>query len=110
MKETPYELLKDEQKKQLGKNNEANINLYNSLPHKEYERVFMCKASKERAKVTAIEVAKDLAILSLDELIVNLKVYEMVMVPIGLEEAMKIALETNMVKARDKKELATITE
>ncbi|GJV76847.1 hypothetical protein Tco_0414445 [Tanacetum coccineum] len=31
MKETPYELLKDEQKKQLGKNNKAKITLYNAL-------------------------------------------------------------------------------
>ncbi|GKB66288.1 hypothetical protein Tco_0927700, partial [Tanacetum coccineum] len=30
--ETPYELLKDEEKKQLGKNNEANMTLYNALP------------------------------------------------------------------------------
>ncbi|GKC96606.1 hypothetical protein Tco_1162048 [Tanacetum coccineum] len=72
MKETAYEILKDEQKKQLGKNNEAKMTLYNALPHKEYERVFM-------SKVTAIEEAKDLATLSLDELIGNLKVYEMIL-------------------------------
>ncbi|GJV06357.1 hypothetical protein Tco_1344013 [Tanacetum coccineum] len=42
-----YELLNDEQKKQLGKNNEAKMTLYNALPRKEYERVFMCKTSKE---------------------------------------------------------------
>ncbi|GKD19287.1 hypothetical protein Tco_1208445 [Tanacetum coccineum] len=47
MKETPYELLKDEQKKQLGKNNESKMTLYNTLPRKEYERVFMCKTTKE---------------------------------------------------------------
>ncbi|GJV68442.1 hypothetical protein Tco_1483951 [Tanacetum coccineum] len=34
MKEMPYELLKDEKKKQLGKNNEANMTLYNALPLK----------------------------------------------------------------------------
>ncbi|GJW32635.1 retrovirus-related pol polyprotein from transposon TNT 1-94 [Tanacetum coccineum] len=34
MKETSYELLKDEQKKQLDKNNEAKITLYNTLPFK----------------------------------------------------------------------------
>nr|GEY87867.1 UBN2 domain-containing protein [Tanacetum cinerariifolium] len=43
---TPYELLKDDQKKQLGKNNEAKMTLYNALPRKEYERVFMCKTAK----------------------------------------------------------------
>ncbi|GJV71719.1 hypothetical protein Tco_1491714 [Tanacetum coccineum] len=47
IKETPYDLLKDEQKKQLGKNNEANMTLYSALPRKEYERVFMCKTAKE---------------------------------------------------------------
>ncbi|GKE86281.1 hypothetical protein Tco_1560023 [Tanacetum coccineum] len=47
MKETSYELLKDNQKKQLDKNNEANMTFYNALPRKEYERVFMCKTIKE---------------------------------------------------------------
>nr|GEW76805.1 zf-CCHC domain-containing protein/DUF4219 domain-containing protein/UBN2 domain-containing protein [Tanacetum cinerariifolium] len=79
MKETPYELLKDEKKKQLGKNNETKMTLYNALPRKKYERVFMCKTAKERAKVAAIEEAKDLATLPLSELIRNLKVYEMVL-------------------------------
>ncbi|GJZ21466.1 hypothetical protein Tco_0558505 [Tanacetum coccineum] len=44
---TPCELLKDDQKNQLDKNNEAKITLYNALPRKEYERVFMCKTAKE---------------------------------------------------------------
>ncbi|GJU00370.1 hypothetical protein Tco_1110708 [Tanacetum coccineum] len=43
----PYELLEDDQKKKLGKNNEAKMTLYNALPQKEYERVFMCKTTKE---------------------------------------------------------------
>ncbi|GJX74875.1 hypothetical protein Tco_0313470 [Tanacetum coccineum] len=125
--ETPYELLKDDQKKQLGKNNEAKMTVYNALRRKEYEQVFMCKTAKEkfsisdeetidngftrfnaivtslksldqdyssknhvrkflhalplkwRAKVTAIEEAKDLATFPLDELIVNLMVYEMIL-------------------------------
>ncbi|GJX21057.1 hypothetical protein Tco_0223734 [Tanacetum coccineum] len=133
MKETSYELLKDVKKKQLGKNEEAKMTIYNALPHKEYEHVLMCKTAKEiwhthiithqgnsqvknckidhltreyeslksldpdysrknhvrkflpalslkwRSKVTAIEEAKDLATLPLDELIGNLKVYEMVL-------------------------------
>ncbi|GJZ98047.1 DUF4219 domain-containing protein [Tanacetum coccineum] len=155
MKEAPYELLEDDQKKKLRKNNEAKMTLYNALPSKEYERVFMCKTAKEvwhtriithqdnsqvkncnidlltqeyekflisddetidcgftrfnaivislkplgpdyfsknhvrkflralplkwGAKVTAIEEAKDLATIPLDELICNLKVYEMVL-------------------------------
>ncbi|GJW90301.1 hypothetical protein Tco_0167854 [Tanacetum coccineum] len=100
--------------------------IYNALPRKEYERIFMCKTAKEiwdtllithqdnafarfntiitslkalnegfssknyvrkffralhpkwRAKVTAIEESKDLTLLSLDELIGNLKVYEVI--------------------------------
>ncbi|GJR76738.1 hypothetical protein Tco_0089103 [Tanacetum coccineum] len=72
MKETPYELLEDYQKKKLSKRNEAKMTLYNALLRKEYERVFI-------AKVTAIEETKDLASLPLDELIGNLKVYEMVL-------------------------------
>ncbi|GKA47865.1 hypothetical protein Tco_0740823 [Tanacetum coccineum] len=47
MKETPYELLKDIEKKQLGKNEEAKMTIYNALPRKGYERVFMCKTVKE---------------------------------------------------------------
>ncbi|GJR86303.1 hypothetical protein Tco_0210314 [Tanacetum coccineum] len=133
MKETSYELLKDIEKEQLGKNEEAKMTIYNALPRKEYERVFMCKTAKEvwhtliithqgnsqiknckidlltqeyenlksldpdyssknhvrkffralplkwRAKVTDTEEVKDLATLPLDELIGNLKVYEMVL-------------------------------
>ncbi|GJW06464.1 hypothetical protein Tco_1568887 [Tanacetum coccineum] len=46
MKETPYELLKDEQKKQLGKNNKAKITLYNAL------------SSKSRKKESSISTVK----------------------------------------------------
>ncbi|GJS41469.1 hypothetical protein Tco_0566512 [Tanacetum coccineum] len=83
--ETLYELLKDDEKKQLGKNNKAKITLYNALPHQDYSsknhvRKFLCALPlKWRAKVTAIEEAKDLATLPLDELIGNLKVYEMIL-------------------------------
>nr|GEZ65592.1 zf-CCHC domain-containing protein/DUF4219 domain-containing protein/UBN2 domain-containing protein [Tanacetum cinerariifolium] len=118
MKETSYELLKDIKKKQLGKNEEANMTIYNALPRKEYERKFSISNEetidsgftkfnaivtslksldpnyssknhvrkflhdlplKWRAKVIAIEEAKDSAILPLNELIGNLKVYEMVL-------------------------------
>ena len=37
----------DDQKKLIGKNNEAKMMLYNALPKKEYERVFMCKTAKD---------------------------------------------------------------
>ncbi|GKA61176.1 retrovirus-related pol polyprotein from transposon TNT 1-94 [Tanacetum coccineum] len=61
--EKPYKLLKDDKKKQLGNNNEAKMILYNALPLQ---------------RVSAVEEAKDLATLPFDELIGNLKVYEMV--------------------------------
>ena len=37
----------EDQKKLVAKNNEAKMMLYNALPKKEYERVFMCKTAKE---------------------------------------------------------------
>ncbi|GKA60234.1 hypothetical protein Tco_0759641 [Tanacetum coccineum] len=36
MKETPYELLEDDKKKKIGKNNEAKMTLYNAIPHKDF--------------------------------------------------------------------------
>ncbi|GKE81711.1 hypothetical protein Tco_1551711 [Tanacetum coccineum] len=116
----PFEKQSDELKRRLAKNNEAKMVLYNALPRKEYERIFMCNTAKKigklysafarfntiitslkalnegyssknyvrkflralhpkwRANVTAIEELKDLTSLSLDELIGNLKVYEMI--------------------------------
>ncbi|GJX56516.1 retrovirus-related pol polyprotein from transposon TNT 1-94 [Tanacetum coccineum] len=150
----PFEKQSDDLKKKLAKNNEAKMVIYNALPRKEYERIFMCNTAKEilktllithqgnnqvkdnkidllvqqyeqfvisedesidsafarfntiitslkapdegyssknyvrkflralhpkwRAKVTAIEESKDLTSLSLDELIRNLKVHEMI--------------------------------
>ncbi|GKE60624.1 hypothetical protein Tco_1510991, partial [Tanacetum coccineum] len=52
MKGTLYELLKEDQNKQLGKNNKAKMTLYNALSHKEYERVFMCKTAKEKFSIS----------------------------------------------------------
>ncbi|GJU93396.1 retrovirus-related pol polyprotein from transposon TNT 1-94 [Tanacetum coccineum] len=99
---TPYEKLYENQKKMLSKNDEAKMVLYNALPKKEYERIFMSDTaqdiwdslitthqalpSKWRPKVTAIEESKDLSKLSLDELVGNLKVYEVV-----LEKDLEIA-------------------
>ncbi|GJV67257.1 hypothetical protein Tco_1482766 [Tanacetum coccineum] len=150
----PFEKQSDDLKKRLAKNNEAKMVIYNALPRKEYERIFMCNTAKEiwktllithqgnsqvkdnkidllvqqyeqfvifedesidsafarfntiitslkaldegyssknyvrkflralhpkwRAKVMAIEESKDLTSLSLDELIENLKVHEMI--------------------------------
>ncbi|GKC58267.1 zf-CCHC domain-containing protein, partial [Tanacetum coccineum] len=122
----PFEIQNDELKKTLAKNNEAIMVIYNALPRKEYERIFMCNTEKEiwktllithqdstlarfnsiitslkapdegyssknyirkflralhpkwRANVMAIEESKELTSLSLDELIGNLKVHEMI--------------------------------
>ncbi|GKA39325.1 zf-CCHC domain-containing protein [Tanacetum coccineum] len=96
----PFEKQTDDLKKKLAKNNEAKMVIYNALPRKEYERIFMCNTAKEiwktllithqgklflslyhpkwRAKVISIEESKDLTSLSLDELIGNLKVHEMI--------------------------------
>ncbi|GJR89068.1 retrovirus-related pol polyprotein from transposon TNT 1-94 [Tanacetum coccineum] len=150
----PFEKQTDDLKRKLAKNNEAKMVIYNALPRKEYERIFMCNTAKEiwktllithqgnsqvkdnkidllvqqyeqfvisedesidsafarfntiitslkaldegyssknyvrkflralhpkwRAKVTTIEESKDLTSLSLDELIGNLKVHEMI--------------------------------
>ncbi|GJZ75335.1 zf-CCHC domain-containing protein [Tanacetum coccineum] len=151
----PYEKYEESYKKMISKNDEAKMVLYNALPKKEYERIFMCKTAKDvwnsliithqgnkqvkdnkidlfvqkyeefmifddetidcafvrfntintslksldesfsshnhvrkflralltkwRPKVTAIEESKDLSTLPLDELIGNLKVYEVVL-------------------------------
>nr|GEV59079.1 hypothetical protein [Tanacetum cinerariifolium] len=66
VKETSYELLKDDQMKQLGKNNEAKMTLYNALPSKE-------------SNVTAIKEGKYLATIPFDELIENLKDYKIIL-------------------------------
>nr|GFC09337.1 UBN2 domain-containing protein [Tanacetum cinerariifolium] len=47
MKETPYELLKDTKKKQFGNNEKAKMTIYNALPRKEYDHVFMRKTANE---------------------------------------------------------------
>ncbi|GJV24172.1 hypothetical protein Tco_1376867 [Tanacetum coccineum] len=43
----PFEEQFDDLKKKLAKNNEAKMVLYNVLPKKEYERIFMCKTAKD---------------------------------------------------------------
>ncbi|GKC34728.1 hypothetical protein Tco_1047112, partial [Tanacetum coccineum] len=150
-------LLKDEQKKQLGKNNESKVTLYNALPcnsqvknckidllTQEYEkfsisneetidsgftrfnsiitslksldlnyssknhvRKFLRALSlKWRAKVTAIEEAKDLATFPLNDLIGNLKVYEEILGIDGVaskpikDKIMPIALKANITRGQ----------
>nr|GEU76128.1 DUF4219 domain-containing protein/UBN2 domain-containing protein [Tanacetum cinerariifolium] len=43
----PIHKQKDDLKKKLAKNNEAKMVIYNALPRKEYERIFMCQTAKE---------------------------------------------------------------
>nr|GFA19262.1 DUF4219 domain-containing protein/UBN2 domain-containing protein [Tanacetum cinerariifolium] len=43
----PFKEQSDDLKKKLAKNNEAKMVLYNALPKKEYERIFMCKTAKD---------------------------------------------------------------
>ncbi|GKC01772.1 hypothetical protein Tco_0987908 [Tanacetum coccineum] len=43
----PFEQQDDDLKRKLAKNNEAKMVLYNALPKKEYERIFMCKTAKD---------------------------------------------------------------
>ncbi|GJZ08540.1 retrovirus-related pol polyprotein from transposon TNT 1-94, partial [Tanacetum coccineum] len=93
----PFDKQTDDLKKRLVKNNEAKMVIYNVLPRKEYERIFILKGLDEgyssknyvrkflralhpnwRAKIMAIKESKDLTSLSLDEVIGNLKVYEMI--------------------------------
>ncbi|GJR12247.1 hypothetical protein Tco_0794899 [Tanacetum coccineum] len=83
----------DDLKKKLAKNNEAKMVIYNALPRKEYERIFMCQTAKEiwdtllithqghyiqndARKLRRLKNQRNLTTLSLDELIGNLKVYE----------------------------------
>ncbi|GJW87498.1 zf-CCHC domain-containing protein [Tanacetum coccineum] len=174
----PFEKQTDDLKKRLAKNNEAKMVIYNALPRKEYERIFMCNTAKEiwktllithqgnsqvkdnkidllvqqyeqfvisedeyidsafarfntiitslkaldegyssknyvrkflralhpkwRAKVTAIEESKDLTSLSLDELIGNLKVYEMIIKKDS--EIIKAKVEKKSIALKSKKE------
>ncbi|GJR66823.1 zf-CCHC domain-containing protein [Tanacetum coccineum] len=44
---TTYDKLDENQKKMISKNDEAKMFLYNALPKKEYERIFMCNTAQD---------------------------------------------------------------
>ncbi|GJR97446.1 zf-CCHC domain-containing protein [Tanacetum coccineum] len=50
----PFENQTDDLKRMLSKNNEAKMVIYNALPKKEYERIFMCNTEKEIWKTLLI--------------------------------------------------------
>ncbi|GKD27534.1 zf-CCHC domain-containing protein [Tanacetum coccineum] len=50
----PFEKQSDDLRKRLVKNNEAKMVIYNTLPRKEYERIFMCNTAKEIWKTLLI--------------------------------------------------------
>ncbi|GJU06354.1 retrovirus-related pol polyprotein from transposon TNT 1-94 [Tanacetum coccineum] len=50
----PFEKQSDDLKKRLAKNNEAKMVIYNALPRKEYERIFICNTGKENWKTLLI--------------------------------------------------------
>ncbi|GJW73867.1 hypothetical protein Tco_0133237 [Tanacetum coccineum] len=50
----PFEKQTDDLKRRLAKNNEAKMVIYNALPRKEYERIFMCNTTKEIWKTLLI--------------------------------------------------------
>ncbi|GJS16620.1 zf-CCHC domain-containing protein [Tanacetum coccineum] len=147
----PFENQTDDLKRRLAKNNEAKMVIYNALPRKEYERIFMCNTAKEIWKTLLIthqgnsqvkdnkidllvqqyeqfvisedesidsafarfntiitslkaldEESKDLTSLSLDELIGNLKVHEMIIKKDS--EIVKAKVERKSLALKAKKE------
>ncbi|GJU82341.1 hypothetical protein Tco_1284706 [Tanacetum coccineum] len=50
----PFEKQSDDLKRRLAKNNKAKMVIYNALPRKEYERIFMCNTAKEIWKTLLI--------------------------------------------------------
>ncbi|GJV07271.1 putative ribonuclease H-like domain-containing protein [Tanacetum coccineum] len=50
----PFDKQTDDLKRRLAKNNEAKMVIYNALPRKEYERIFMCNTAKDIWKTLLI--------------------------------------------------------
>ncbi|GJT46739.1 hypothetical protein Tco_0955454 [Tanacetum coccineum] len=134
----PYKKFEEIYKKMISKNDEAKMVLYNALPKKEYERIFMCKTAKDvwnsliithqaldesfssrnyvrkflralptkwRPKVTTIKEYKELSTLPLDEVVDNLKVYEVRKVSSDEDESYSGSNEEYAMAVRDFKKL-----
>nr|GEV05512.1 zf-CCHC domain-containing protein/DUF4219 domain-containing protein/UBN2 domain-containing protein [Tanacetum cinerariifolium] len=98
----PFDKQTDDLKKRLAKNNEAKC-LDEGYSSKNYARKFLrALHPKWRAKVTAIEDSKDLTSLSLNELIGNLKVYEMIIKKDS--KIVKEKVKRKSIALKDKKE------
>ncbi|GJT35366.1 retrovirus-related pol polyprotein from transposon TNT 1-94 [Tanacetum coccineum] len=119
----PFEKQTDDLKRKLAKNNDAKIVIYNAMPRKEYERIFMCNTAKEIWKTLLITHQEDESIDSafarfntiitslkaLDEgytsknyLIGNLKVHEMIIKKDS--KIVKEKVETKSLTLKAKKE------
>ncbi|GJT11706.1 hypothetical protein Tco_0858748 [Tanacetum coccineum] len=72
MKEMPYELLEDDQKKKLGKKNKAKMTLYNALPRKEYERIDLLTQEYEKFSILNEETI-DSGFTRFNAIVTNLK-------------------------------------
>nr|GEW83584.1 RNA-directed DNA polymerase, eukaryota [Tanacetum cinerariifolium] len=71
-----FEEQSDDIKKKLAKNNRAKMVLYNPLPKKEYERIFMCKTAKDIWKsllITHQEESIDSGFARFNNIITSLK-------------------------------------
>ncbi|GJX55561.1 retrovirus-related pol polyprotein from transposon TNT 1-94 [Tanacetum coccineum] len=71
-----FEKQSDDLKKKLAKNNEAKMVIYNALPRKEYERIFMCNTTKEIWKtllITHQDESIDSAFARFNTIITSLK-------------------------------------
>ncbi|GJT77672.1 hypothetical protein Tco_1044397 [Tanacetum coccineum] len=104
--EKPLLKLKDDETLNLGKNNEAKMTIYNTLPHKEYKHVFMCKIAKKIWHKLVISHQE----LPLDELIGNLRVYETVLRNKGIiskstkEKVKSLALKAKVTRVQTSKD------
>ncbi|GJW41051.1 hypothetical protein Tco_0066896 [Tanacetum coccineum] len=68
----PFEKQSDDLKRKLAKNNEAKLVIYNALPRKEYEIIFMCNTAKEIWK-TLLITHQDSAFTRFNTIITSLK-------------------------------------